>query len=653
MEFAAARRRARIFAMTAELHSNKQPAETSEYKTFTGRLDIRVIRSLMPFLWSANGFELRARVVFALLLLGIAIAANVGVPLVYKEAVDALTPGRDVVLVLPLAMIGAYGLLRLISVASGEVRDAIFAKVTQRAIRTVALRVFEHLHALSMRFHLDRQTGGLSRAIERGTKGIEFTLAFMLFSIIPTILEIFVVCAILWSLYGIWFALVTFITIGSYILFTLMITEWRLRFRREMNARDQEASTRAIDSLLNFETVKYFGNESHEARRYDWALSRYEKAAVKNKTSLSLLNIGQATIISGGLTGVMVMAGIGVTGGTMTLGDFVLVVTYLMQLYLPLGFLGYVYREVKQSLTDMEAMFDLIQVPTDVTDDEGAPPLSLSGGEIVFDQVSFGYRPDRPILKNVSFRVAAGCKVAIVGPSGAGKSTISRLLFRFYDVDEGTISIDGQDVRGVTQASLRAAIGIVPQDTVLFNDTIHYNIAYGRPGGPDEEIKVAARLAAIHDFIESTPEGYETRVGERGLKLSGGEKQRVAIARTMLKRPTILVFDEATSALDSHTEKEIQAALRAVSVDHTTLVIAHRLSTVIDADEIIVLEDGAISERGTHQALLDAQGPYAAMWARQQEAAQLKETLTQDLGAALAQEEMESEGLGDENLKKI
>ena len=639
--------------MTGEIHSNAQPAETSEYKTFAGRLDVAVIRSLMPFLWPANNFELRARVVIAMVMLALAIAANVAVPIFYKEAVDALTPGQNVVLVLPLAMIGAYGLLRLISVASGEIRDAIFAKVTQHAIRTVALRVFEHLHRLSLRFHLDRQTGGLSRAIERGTKGIEFTLAFMLFSIIPTLLEILVVCVILWSLYDIWFALATFVTIGSYILFTLLITEWRLRFRREMNARDQEASTRAIDSLLNFETVKYFGNEGHEARRYDHALARYETAAIKNKTSLSLLNIGQAVIISGGLTGVMIMAGVNVTAGTMTLGDFVLVVTYLMQLYLPLGFLGYVYREVKQSLTDMEAMFNLIQVPNDVTDRAGALPLSLKGGEIVFDNVSFSYRPDRSILKNVSFRVPPGRKVAIVGPSGAGKSTISRLLFRFYDVDEGTVSVDGQDLRDVTQESLRGAMGIVPQDTVLFNDTIHYNIGYGRPGAGDGEIEDAARLAAIHDFIVSTPDGYQTRVGERGLKLSGGEKQRVAIARTMLKKPTILVFDEATSALDSHTEKEIQAALGAVSVNHTTLVIAHRLSTVVDADEIIVLDHGAIVERGTHQALLEAGGPYAAMWARQQEAAQLKETLTQDLGMALAQEEMAREGLSDENLKKI
>mgnify|MGYP000527041682 CR=1 FL=1 len=630
-----------------------QPWDASEYKTFAGRMDVRVMRSLLPFLWSANGFELRLRVVIALSLLLVAIAANVGVPIVYKQAVDALTPGAGMAIALPLAMIGAYGLLRLVSTASGEIRDAVFAKVTQRSIRTVARRVFEHLHSLSLRFHLDRQTGGLSRAIERGMKGIEFTLAFMLFSIIPTILEILVVCVILWVMYDIWFALATFVTIGSYIAFTLMITEWRLRFRREMNARDQEASTRAIDSLLNFETVKYFGNEDHEARRYDHALERYEVAAVKNKTSLSLLNIGQAIIISSGLTGVMVMAGTRVTEGTMTIGDFVLVVTYLMQLYLPLGFLGYVYREVKQSLADMESMFSLIHVHADVTDNDDAKALELSGGEIVFENVSFSYQPNRAILKNVSFRVPAGRKVAIVGPSGAGKSTLSRLLFRFYDVNDGRITIDGQDLRAVTQESLRAAIGIVPQDTVLFNETIDYNIAYGRPGADDAAIKDAARVAAIHNFIVSTPEGYATRVGERGLKLSGGEKQRVAIARTMLKKPTILVFDEATSALDSQTEKEIQGALHDVAVNHTTLVIAHRLSTVIDADEILVMEHGEIVERGTHAALLAAKGTYGAMWARQQEAAQLKETLAHDLGEAMAAEEMESEGLSQENLKKI
>ncbi|MGE0650520.1 MAG: ABC transporter ATP-binding protein/permease [Alphaproteobacteria bacterium] len=611
------------------------------------------MRSLLPFLWHENSFELRARVVVSIVLLLVSIGANVSVPIVYKAAIDALTPMGGALVVVPLAIIFGYGLLRFAAAASSEIRDAIFAKVTQRAVRQVATRVFRHLHVLSLRFHLDRQTGGLSRAIERGMKGIEFTLAFMLFSIIPTIIEIFVVCAILWRLYDFWFASVTFVTIATYIYFTLTITEWRLRFRREMNARDQEANTRAIDSLLNFETVKYFGNEDHESGRYDRAMARYETAAVRNKTSLSLLNVGQSLIVALGLIAVMVMAGNGVAAGTMTVGDFVLVMTYLMQLYMPLDFLGYVYREVKQSLTDMEVLFNLMQVRPEITDRPEAKALVARGGEVVFDDVSFGYNRDRPILKGVSFRVPPGRKVAIVGPSGAGKSTISRLLFRFYDVGGGHITIDGQDLRDVTQESVRDAIGIVPQDTVLFNDTVHYNIAYGRPGAPEEDIVRVAKLAAIHDFIESTPQGYKTRVGERGLKLSGGEKQRVAIARTMLKNPRILVFDEATSALDSHTEKEIQAALRQVSENRTTLVIAHRLSTVIDADEIIVLDQGRITERGTHAGLLASRGQYAAMWARQQEAAQLRETLAQDLGEALAGQEMATEGLTAENLKKI
>lgn len=602
--------------------SSPEPSpEPAEYRTFAGRLDIRVMRALIPFLWRNNSFELRARIVLAVLLLLVALVANVYVPILYKGAVDALSPGQDAVIVLPLALIVAYGLLRLISAASGELRDAVFAKVTQRAVRTVAHKVFDHLHGLSLRYHLDRQTGGLSRAIERGTKGIEFTLAFMLFSIVPTVLEILVVTAILWVLYDFWFASVTFVTIFTYIVFTLVITEWRLRFRREMNARDQQANTRALDSLLNYETVKYFGNESHESARYDSALARYERAAVKNKTSLSLLNIGQTFIISAGLTAVMIMAGQGVVSGHMTLGDFVLVMTYLIQLYTPLDFLGYVYREIKQSLTDMETMFNLMQIPSEVTDRPSAPELRIRGGEIVFDRVCFGYDAARPILKDVSFRVPAGHKVALVGPSGAGKSTISRLLFRFYDVTAGRILIDGQDLRAVRQDSLRRALGIVPQDTVLFNDTIRYNIAYGRPGADDDAIRETARMAAIHDFIASTPKGFDTVVGERGLKLSGGEKQRVAIARTMLKDPAILIFDEATSALDSETEKEIQEALARVSSARTTLVIAHRLSTVVDADEIIVLDQGRIVERGTHADLLATGGAYAAMWARQQEAA--------------------------------
>ncbi len=509
----------------------------------------------------------------------------------------------------------------MLAVAFGELRDYVFAKVAQRAIRAVALQMFRHLHRLALRFHLDRQTGGLSRAIERGTKGIEFLLSFMLFNVLPTLLEILMVCAVLWWLYDIWFSLVSLVTIGTYIAFTLLFTEWRIKFRRRMNDADSAANTKAIDSLLNYETVKYFGNEEHEARRLDGALRDYEAAAVKSKTSLSMLNICQGGIIALGLTGVMVMAADGVVAGTMTLGDFVLVNTYLVQLYLPLNFLGFVYREIKQSLVDMEAMFNLLDVHTEIRDRPGAPPLKVAHGEVVFDRVGFAYDRRRPVLQDVSFGVPAGGTVAIVGPSGAGKSTISRILFRFYDVDRGAVRIDGQDIRQVTQASLRAAIGIVPQDTVLFNDTVYYNIAYGRPNAMPSEIEGAARLARVHDFVQGLPDGYNTMVGERGLKLSGGEKQRVAIARTMLKGPRILLFDEATSALDTHTEKEIQSSLREVSVGRTTLIIAHRLSTVVDADEILVLEDGRIVERGRHPDLLARGGRYAQMWAKQQQAA--------------------------------
>ncbi|MGE5539214.1 MAG: ABCB family ABC transporter ATP-binding protein/permease [Gemmatimonas sp.] len=591
----------------------------------TPRVDIAALRSLVPFLWTANPPELRVRVVLALVCMIVSTLATVAVPMVYKQAVNALTPGTSAAVALPLALIVAYGLIRFTSAATGELRDALFVKVTQRAVRNVATTVFRHLHGLALRFHLDRQTGGLSRAVDRGTKGIEFVLSFMLFNIVPTILEILFVCGVLWWLYDVRYALVTFVTIGSYIVFTLVVTEWRLKFRREQNTADSLANTRMLDSLLNFETVKYFTNETHEARRYQDAMERYERAAVLNKTSLAGLNIGQALIIAAGLVIVMIMAGRGVAAGTLTIGDFVLVNAYLVQLYLPLDFLGYVYREVKQSLTDMEAVFRLLTVPAEVTDAPDAKPLMVRGGEIVFDRVSFGYRPDRIILKDVSFTVPAGRTVAIVGPSGAGKSTISRLLFRFYDVTSGSVSIDGQDVRSVLQDSLRANIGIVPQDTVLFNDTIYYNIAYGRPSATKDEIERAARLAAIHDFIVSTPQGYQTRVGERGLKLSGGEKQRVAIARTILKNPAILVFDEATSALDSKTEKDIQASLRQVSADRTTLIVAHRLSTVVHADEILVLDGGRIIERGRHADLLATGGAYAQMWARQQEAEHLKE----------------------------
>ncbi|MBI4185354.1 MAG: ABC transporter ATP-binding protein/permease [Proteobacteria bacterium] len=589
------------------------------------RRDVRVIRTLLPYLWPEGRIEMRVRVVLAVALLIGAKLANVTVPLLYKQAVDALSLPAGITV--PVGIILAYGLLRVLAAAFGELRDAVFAKVAQAAIRTVALETFRHLHGLSLRFHLDRQTGGLSRAIERGTKAIEFVLRFTLFNVLPTLLEILLVCAILWSLYDARFSLVTLVTIGGYIAFTLLITEWRLKYRRQMNQTDSEANTKAIDSLLNYETVKYFGNEAHEARRYDDSLRRYERAAVKSTASLSLLNLGQGAIIAVGLTIVMIMAGAGVAGGGMTLGDFVLVNTYLIQLYLPLNFLGFVYREIKQSLADMEQMFDLLTVHAEIGDAPGACALAVSEGRVEFDRVSFGYRAERPILSDVSFAVPPGRTVAIVGPSGAGKSTISRLLFRFYDVDSGAVRIDGQDIREATQESLRAAIGIVPQDTVLFNDSIYYNIAYGRPSATPAEIERAARLARIHDFVVSLPEGYQTRVGERGLKLSGGEKQRVAIARTILKGPRILLFDEATSALDSQTEKEIQASLKEVSAERTTLIIAHRLSTVVHADEIVVLKEGRVVERGRHDRLLARRGLYAEMWARQQEQAALEREL--------------------------
>jgi len=522
--------------------------------------------------------------------------------------------------VLPLALLVGYGAIRVLSVAFSELREALFAKVAQRAMRRAALLTFRHIHALSLRYHLERRTGGLSRVIERGIKGIEFLLAFMLFNILPTLLEILLVCGVLWGLFDIWFALVTFVTIVTYIVFTLLVTEWRIKYRRQMNDRDTEANSRAIDSLLNYETVKYFGNEAHEARRYDEAMEAYERAAVQNTVSLSALNVGQGFIISGGLVLVMVMAGNGVVDRSMTIGDFVLVNTYLIQLYLPLNFLGFVYRNIRQSLIDMDDMFKLLDVEQEVVDVPDAPDIEVAGGEVRFENVNFGYDPRRPILKDVSFAVPPGKTVAIVGPSGAGKSTISRILYRFYDVGEGRVLVDGQNIREVTQDSLRATIGIVPQDTVLFNDTVYYNIAYGRPGASPSEIEEAAKMARIHDFIVALPDGYQSMVGERGLKLSGGEKQRVAIARAILKQPRILLFDEATSALDSHTEQEIQESLDEVSAERTTLVIAHRLSTVVQADEIIVLQDGRIAERGTHDELQALSGEYAALWEKQRRA---------------------------------
>lgn len=610
----------------------RNPSDWDKARGQGRRADWNTIRSLLPYLWPPGESDLRLRVVGALICLVLAKGIGVLVPLIYKKSVDVLSGPTP--LVLPLALLLAYGGGRVLSGTFAELRDILFAKVGQRAIRRVGLSVFMHLHRLGLRFHLDRRTGGVSRAIERGTKGIEFLLNFMLFNILPTLLEIGLVTAVLWGLYDGMFALITAATIAVYVAFTLGVTEWRSKFRRAMNETDSEAATKAIDSLLNFETVKYFGNEAHEAGRYDKALARYEGAATKSKVTLSLLNIGQGAVIAAGLTLVMIRAAQGVAEGTMTLGDFVLVNAYLIQLYLPLNFLGFVYREIKQSLIDMESMFRLLKEEAEIEDAPGAPALALRGGEVRFEAVEFGYDPERVILKGVDFTVPAGRTLAIVGPSGAGKSTIARLLFRFYDVTGGRIMVDGADIRAVTQASLRAAIGIVPQDTVLFNDTIRYNIAYGRPGAAAEEIEQAARLARIHDFIVSLPEGYDTRVGERGLKLSGGEKQRVAIARTMLKRPEILIFDEATSALDTRTEREIQDSLREVSKNRTTLIVAHRLSTVVDADEIVVLEAGRIVERGTHIALLGADGAYAAMWRRQQEAQDLRRRLDDELAGA-------------------
>lgn len=588
----------------------------------------RALRALLPYLWAGRQVEgwkeMRIRVVIAMILLVLAKVAIVYVPILYKEAVDALTTkeGVTVAVAVPIGILVAYGLSRVASVAFGELRDAVFAKVMHRAIRTVAKQTFQHVHALALRFHLDRKTGGMSRAIERGTKGIEFLLSFMLFNIIPTLVEILLVCAILWGMFNFWFAFVTFITVAGYIAYSMIVTEWRLKFRRQMNKSDEEANTKAIDSLLNFETVKYFNNEAHEASRYDKALKTYEKASVLSKTSLSLLNIGQGFIIAAGLTTVMWMAGVGVAEKRLTIGDFVLVNAYLLQLYQPLNFLGFVYREIKQSLVDMERMFGLLDVNREIQDKPGAPDLEVTDGCIRFDKVRFAYEERREILQDISFEVGSGATVAIVGPSGAGKSTISRILFRFYDVSAGSVTIDDQDIREVTQGSLRRAIGIVPQDTVLFNDTIYYNIAYGRPGATPSEVEDAARMAQLHDFVMEMPDGYQTKVGERGLKLSGGEKQRVAIARTILKQPKILLFDEATSALDTNTEREIQKALREVSKNRTTLVIAHRLSTIIDSDEILVLQDGRIAERGRHEALLEIDGLYAQMWRRQLEAAE-------------------------------
>lgn len=587
-----------------------QPTEN----TTTPRKDWQTISILMPYLW-----EYRVRVMVAMGFLVLAKLAGVTVPLVLKKVVDALDSTHNTAVILPLALLIGYGALRLASTLFNELRDLVFAKVAQRAIRNIALKVFRHLHSLALRFHLERQTGGMSRDIERGTRGMSFLLSFMLFNILPTLLEIALVAIILFVTYNAWFAIITTVTIVIYIAYSLVVTEQRMAVRRVMNDMDSKANTRAIDSLINYETVKYFNNEDYEARRYDEHMATWEQAALKNQGSLSVLNFGQGAIIAVGVTLLMILAGQGVVDGSMTMGDLVLVNAYLLQLFIPLNFLGFVYREIKHSLTDMEKMFSLLDKPQDIKDRPGAPPLAVGEGAVRFEHIDFGYEAERQILFDLDFEIPSGKKVAVVGSSGAGKSTLSRLLFRFYDVDGGRILINGQDIREVSQQSVRAAIGIVPQDTVLFNDTIYYNIAYAKPDASREEVIRAATMAHIHTFIESIPQGYETLVGERGLKLSGGEKQRIAIARTILKNPRILIFDEATSALDSHSEQAILSALAEVAANHTTLVIAHRLSTIVDADQILVMEHGHVVERGTHSALLQQGSLYARMWALQQQ----------------------------------
>ncbi|MFQ3183101.1 MAG: ABC-type transport system involved in Fe-S cluster assembly fused permease/ATPase subunit [Alteromonas macleodii] len=580
-----------------------------------------VVKRVIPYLWPDDELWVKQRVVAAMAVLFFAKLIAVGTPILYKGAVDALA-GEGSALMLAIGAVGltvAYGFVRLMNVGFQQLRDVIFARVGQRALRALALETFTHIHSLSLRYHITRKTGGLSRIIERGVKGVDFLLRFLLFSIGPLILELIMIAIILFFLFDVWYLAVVVGTISLYIWFTFTVTEWRVKIRKEMNDQDTDANQKAIDSLLNFETVKYFGAEEREAHRYDGAMEQYVAAALKTSYSLAFLNFGQSVLITGGLVGIMVMAAVGVQNGTLTVGDFVMVNAYMIQITMPLNFLGTVYREIRQALIDMGDMFTLLGQPAEVYDKYDAKVLKVQGGEVVFDGVFFGYDAARPILKGVDLPVPAGQTVAIVGSSGSGKSTIGRLLFRFYDVAEGTIRIDGQDIRDVTQESLHDQIGVVPQDTVLFNDTIRYNIAYGRDGASFDDIKASAKAAKIHDFIESLPDGYETTVGERGLKLSGGEKQRVGIARTLLKDPPILILDEATSALDTETEGEIQTELKAMGQGRTVLTIAHRLSTIADADRIVVLEDGVIVEQGTHDALLVKNGRYAQLWHRQQQ----------------------------------
>jgi ABC-type transport system involved in Fe-S cluster assembly fused permease/ATPase subunit len=610
----------------------RQAAYSPEHATAVRkRSDWQVIKTLLPFMWPPSevpeSANIRFRVVIAMVCIGLAKWATVITPLYLQQAVDALAPraalAAENAVLLPLMAIAAYGVARFLSLAFAQVRDAVFAKVSVRAVRRSAGAVLTHLHTLSLRFHLDRKTGALTRSIERGMVAIESLVSISLFNVLPTLLEVILVAGILWTKFTGWFAVATVVTVVIYVAFTIATTEWRMKFRRESNALDNKANTRAIDSLLNYETVKAFGNEALEVAEYDRVMSQYEKAAVKNQSSLAMMNVGQGLIISVGVVVLMVMAAQGAVAGTMTVGEFTAVNVFMLQLAQPLNFFGFVYRNIKQALVDLEKMFELMDVAPEIVDRPGAPVLAVTGGEVKFENVSFGYDPRRKILDDVSFTVAPGKMVALVGATGSGKSTIGRMLYRYYDVDQGRISIDGQDIRAVTQDSLRRAIGMVPQDTVLFNDTIGYNLGYAKAGASQDEIEGAATLAHIDTFVKSLPDGYKTLVGERGLKLSGGEKQRVAIARAVLKGSPILIFDEATSALDTHTEKEIQANLREVSVGRTTLVIAHRLSTIVDADQILVIDAGKVAERGTHHELIDAGGLYAAAWAKQQKSMQV------------------------------
>ena len=597
--------------------SHPHPGATNASTPAAPRTDWATLRRLFPYLW-----EYKWRVMAALAFMVGAKMANVSVPLLLKELIDTMNPkaGLDgtALLVVPVALLVTYGLLRLSTSLFAELRELIFAKATEGASRTISLQVFRHLHAMSLRFHLERQTGGMTRDIERGTRAVNSLISYSLYSIVPTLIEVAMVLTLLAVKFDVWFAGITIIALVFYITFTVTVTEWRTQFRKQMNELDSSAHSRAVDSLLNYETVKYFNNEEFEAVRYDENLAKFRKAALKSQRTLSLLNTGQQLIIATGLVAMLWRATQGVVDGRMTLGDLVMVNAFMIQLYIPLGFLGVLYREIKQSLTDLEKMFTLMEREREVADVPGAQAIQISDGVVRFEHVNFAYDPARPILHDVSFEVPAGKTVAVVGPSGAGKSTLARLLFRFYDVQSGQILFDGQDIKQVTQSSVRQAIGIVPQDTVLFNDTVEYNIAYGRPGATREQVEGAARSAHIHNFISATPKGYDTMVGERGLKLSGGEKQRVAIARTLLKNPPILIFDEATSALDSANERAIQAELQSAARGKTTLVIAHRLSTVVDAHEILVMDAGRIIERGRHAALLAAKGRYAEMWALQQ-----------------------------------